>query len=59
MASDGAAPVASASLPPDRWLQQILELRRSGRTQEATEALAAFRKAWPEHPLPPELFAAP
>jgi hypothetical protein len=59
MASDGAAPVASASLPPDRWLQQILELRRSGRTQEATEALAAFRKAWPDHPLPPELSAAP
>ena len=59
MASDGAAPVASASLPPDRWLQQILELRRSGRAQEATEALAAFRKAWPDHPLPPELSAAP
>jgi hypothetical protein len=59
MASDSAAPVASASLPPDRWLQQILELRRSGRTQEATEALAAFRKAWPDHPLPPELSAAP
>ena len=59
MASDGAAPVASASLPPDRWLQQILELRRSGRAQEATEALAAIRKAWPDHPLPPELSAAP
>lgn len=59
LASDGAAPVASASLPPDRWLQQILELRRSGRAQEATEALAAFRKAWPDHPLPPELSAAP
>jgi hypothetical protein len=59
MASDGAAPVASASLPPDRWLQQILELRRSGRAQEATEALTAFRKAWPDHPLPPELSAAP
>ncbi len=59
MASDSAAPVASALLPPDRWLQQILELRRSGRAQEATEALAAFRKAWPDHPLPPELSAAP
>jgi hypothetical protein len=37
----------------------VLELRRSGREREAAEALAAFRKAWPDHPLPPELATLP
>jgi hypothetical protein len=58
-ASGTATPAEAASLPPDRWLQRILELRSSGRTQEAAEALAAFRKAWPGHPLPPELAGTP
>jgi hypothetical protein len=57
----GSARPAAAPPPmaPDRWLEQILELRRAGRLSEAGEALAAFRKAWPGHPLPPELSAGP
>ncbi|MBY0440314.1 MAG: hypothetical protein K2W80_19185, partial [Burkholderiales bacterium] len=46
-------------MPPDRWLEQILDMRRAGRMQEAAESLAAFRKAWPGHPLPPALSAEP
>jgi len=57
--ADRAAGAQQAALPPDRWLQQILELRRSGRVLEAAEALVAFRKAWPDHPLPPELSPSP
>ena len=57
--ADRAARAQQAALPPDRWLQEILELRRSGRVLEAAEALAAFRKAWPDHPLPPELSLSP
>ena len=44
-AADSALRTEGTPLPPDRWLQQILDLRSSGRMQEATEALAAFRKA--------------
>ena len=40
---------------PERWLQRILELRQAGRTAAWREELAAFREAWPDDPLPPEL----
>ena len=36
--------------PPERWLEKIDELRRSGRAPEADELLAVFRKRFPEHP---------
>jgi len=64
MPAEGPGPGRLAGPPtstraPDRWLDEILELRRAGRQAEATEALAAFRKAWPGHPLPPELSGTP
>ncbi len=41
--------------PPDKWLEQITELRREGRSAEADELLAEFKKRFPDHPLPPAL----
>jgi hypothetical protein len=59
-ASTPASPASPAPpATPERWIEQIMEMRRSGRLQEAAESLAAFRKAWPGHPLPPELSALP
>lgn len=40
---------------PERWLEHVLELRRQGRDQEARESLDAFRKRYPEHPIPEAL----
>jgi hypothetical protein len=68
--ADAASGRAAASTPPppaspappatpERWIEQIMEMRRTGRLLEAEESLAAFRKAWPGYPLPPELSALP
>jgi hypothetical protein len=40
---------------PEAWLQTILKLRSDGREAEARESLAAFRKRYPEYPLPAAL----
>lgn len=40
---------------PARWLKRIVELRREGKTKEAEEELARFRKRYPDYRLPAEL----
>jgi hypothetical protein len=61
--TQAAPPVARRSregvLAPDKWLEDILSLRRAGRLAEADAALAEFRKAYPDHPLPPLLSPSP
>lgn len=37
---------------PDVWLENILKLHNGGRLEEARESLAAFKKRFPEYPLP-------
>jgi len=37
---------------PEKWLAEVLELRRAGREKDAEFALAEFRKVWPDYPLP-------
>lgn len=61
-AGPAAAPrplIASAqelqSRPAEDWLVSIRELRRAGRTAEADELLAAFRKQFPDFTLPDDL----
>jgi hypothetical protein len=46
---------AEAPRAPEAWLEEIRRLRADGRAAEADEALAAFRRAWPDYPLPPDL----
>jgi hypothetical protein len=46
---------AEAPRAPEVWLEEIRRLRAEGRAAEADEALAAFRRAWPDYPLPPDL----
>ena len=40
---------------PVAWLRRIGELVAEGRTEEARESLAVFRKRYPDAVLPPEL----
>jgi hypothetical protein len=44
---------------PDKGLVEVIALRRAGRAREADQALAEFRKAWPDYPLPSALRPAP
>ena len=37
---------------PEAWLAHIAELRKQGRIKEAEESLAAFRKRYPDYPIP-------
>lgn len=38
--------------PPEKWLERMEELRRTGRTVELKDLLAEFRKRFPGHTLP-------
>jgi hypothetical protein len=38
--------------PPEKWLERIEALRREGRTADADEMLAEFKRRFPTHPLP-------
>ena len=42
-------------LEPKVWLDRILDLRRSGKLEEAEKSLKAFRARYPDYPLPDEL----
>jgi hypothetical protein len=48
-------PAGSNAESPAQWLKRIVELRKEGKTKEAEEELAKFRKRYPDHPLPAEL----
>jgi hypothetical protein len=41
--------------PPQKWLDRIAELRRTGRASDAEAMLAEFRRRFPAHPVPVEL----
>jgi hypothetical protein len=41
--------------PEAVWLDEIRELRRQGKLEEAARRLAAFRTAYPDYPLPDDL----
>ena len=38
--------------PPEKWLERIADLRKQGRLDEAKASFTAFRKRYPEYPLP-------
>ena len=38
--------------PPEKWLERMEELRRTGRSVELNDLLAEFRKRFPGHTLP-------
>mgnify|MGYP000157702025 CR=1 FL=1 len=40
---------------PEEWIQRLLLLKQSQLYEKLEEELAAFRVAYPDHPLPPEL----
>jgi len=50
-----AAGLSAALRAPEPWLEEIRQLRRAGKEKEAAEALAAFRKAYPDFKLPEDL----
>ena len=50
-----AKPERLAELPPDKWLERIVELRRLGKLDEAKASLAEFRKRFPDYRLPDAL----
>lgn len=43
---------AAAARSPEQWLQQIADLRRQGRHEEADRELAQFRKRHPDYRIP-------
>jgi len=47
-----AGKLARAELSPQAWLERIAELRKQGRTREADESLAEFRKRYPDYKIP-------
>jgi hypothetical protein len=46
---------AFADLPPEKWLERIVELRKQGKLDEAKASLAEFRKRYPAYRLPDSL----
>jgi len=48
-------PAESLAEFPAQWLKRIVELRKEGKTKEAEEELARFRKRYPNYRLPAEL----
>ena len=43
------------TLTPDAWIEYLFELQKTGRHEELEVELEAFRKAYPDYPLPAEL----
>jgi hypothetical protein len=48
-------PAGTLAESPAQWLKRIVELRKEGKTKEAEEELARFRKRYPDYRLPVEL----
>lgn len=46
---------AAAPRAPEQWLEEIRRLKLEGKEKEAAEALAEFRKAYPDYRLPEDL----
>jgi len=51
-AAEERARQLSAEESPQRWLEQIAELRREGRDDEADRRLAEFRRRYPAYRIP-------
>ena len=47
--------VSVANLRPEDWLLRIKKLKQEGKLQEAKQDLAAFKKRYPDYPLPEAL----
>jgi len=39
----------------DAWIERLMELQQQGETERLAQELEAFRAAYPDYPLPPEL----
>jgi hypothetical protein len=53
-----APPVAASAalyVGPERWLEQIVELRREGKHDDADRLLAEFRRSYPDYKLSDEM----
>lgn len=50
-----AAGAAVQPRTPEQWLEEIRRLKQQGKAEEAAEALAAFRQAYPDYRLPESL----
>lgn len=46
---------AALARAPEQWLEEIRQLKKQGKEKEAVEALAEFKKAYPEYRLPDDL----
>lgn len=46
---------AALARAPEQWLEDIRQLKQQGKEKEAAEALAEFRKAYPDYKLPDDL----
>jgi hypothetical protein len=44
--------IGLAAVSPEQWLQGILDLKRQGRSEEAENQLAEFRKRYPDYRIP-------
>jgi len=42
---------------PERWLEQIAELRKEGKHDDADKLLAEFRKTYPDYRISDEMRA--
>jgi len=47
--------VAAAPETPEHWLERIAKLRAEGRSREADESFAEFRRRYPDYRIPDEL----
>jgi len=54
-ADRAAASESRENLAPDEWLARIERLKREGRDAEAAASLEAFRKRYPDYPIPAAL----
>lgn len=56
MAAPLESPAADQALPdPDAWIERLRQLKADGETTVFRAELAAFRAAYPDYALPPEL----
>lgn len=51
-ASDALRKRADSAPTPEAWLARIADLRKQGRTREADESLAEFKKRYPDYKIP-------
>ena len=49
------AEAEEAPLSPETWIERLLALKNEGRQAELAAGIEAFRRAYPDHPLPEEL----